>query len=125
MQFDFDWLSAKSAAYGVQPLIADTRLVQDAELERLGHALRLSAHILARDPTQLAAQLLGRLLGEEELRIQGLLKEATEARRNDTWLRPISASFKPPGGPLVRTLSGGGDWLVSVDDPSQGRMPKP
>ena len=55
------WLVSKLATYGVQALIADTQFITDSELQQLGRALRLSAHVLARDPGQLAVQLIGRL----------------------------------------------------------------
>jgi hypothetical protein len=43
----------------------------DADLRLVQSALRLSAHVLAQDKTQLAGQLLGRLLGQEAPDIQG------------------------------------------------------
>ena len=43
---DFHWLASKLATYGVQALIADTQLIDDSELQQLGRALRLSAHVL-------------------------------------------------------------------------------
>lgn len=61
LQLDFEWLSTKLAEHGVQAIIADTRLIEYAELARLGRVLRLSAHVLAREYGQLAPQLLGRV----------------------------------------------------------------
>ena len=52
--FDLAWLRRKLAARDVHALIADTGLCPgDAEVERLGRALRMSAHVLNRDKRQL------------------------------------------------------------------------
>ena len=60
--FDLAWLRRKLAARDVHALIADTaHCAGDAEVERLGRTLRMSAHVLSRDKRQLSAQLLGRL----------------------------------------------------------------
>ena len=75
---DFDFLAEKihHPEFGVQALIEDYDLIDAPEatthpeydpekvktLKRIQGALRLSAHILAKDKTQLAEQLLGRLL---------------------------------------------------------------
>jgi hypothetical protein len=75
---DFEFLTQKieHPEFGVQALIEDYDLIDAPEattdpeydpeniktLKRIQGALRLSAHILAKDKTQLAEQLLGRLL---------------------------------------------------------------
>ena len=58
---NYHWLVLKLSFPGVQAVIADTHLVVNNELQLLGQVLRLSAHVLARDPSQFAAQLVGRL----------------------------------------------------------------
>jgi hypothetical protein len=62
---DFDWLQAKLETTDVTALIADSDLLPgDADARCVGEALRLSAHVLARDKAQLWSQLYGRLMGE-------------------------------------------------------------
>ena len=61
---DFNWLQGKLAATDPNALIADyDYLPEDKDLQPVQSAFRLSAHVLARDPRQLAGQLIGRLLG--------------------------------------------------------------
>ncbi len=103
---DFDFLQAKLEATDANALIADyEHLPEDAELRLVQSAIRLSAHVLARDRRQLAGQLTGRLLGHRAPKIQALLQQAAE-RKSRFWLRPLKRSLTPPGGPLIRTLEG-------------------
>ena len=65
--WDFDWLQGKLEATDSRALLADFEAVtvgesRDSGLKRLEGALRLSAHVLEKDSSQLAGQLLGRLL---------------------------------------------------------------
>jgi WD40 repeat protein len=113
---DFNYLEAKLAATDANALIADyDYLPHDGDLRLLKSALRLSAHVLARDVIQLANQLIGRLLGSGKPDIQDLLRQVCE-KAPCPWLRPIRASLTPPGGPLIRTLEGhtGGISAVAV-----------
>ncbi|HAG81256.1 MAG TPA: hypothetical protein DCL61_08795, partial [Cyanobacteria bacterium UBA12227] len=110
---DFDFIDAKVSALGAQALIEDYDLAfnpdvllsgEKAETLRLIQgAIRLSAHILDRDKTQLAGQLLGRLMSFEVSEIQALLERAKQSK-NSPWLRPLTPSLTPPGGRLLRTL---------------------
>ncbi len=65
---DFRWLQAKLDATDVKALLWDFESVQGGEagtrdpLRLVESAIRMSAHILVEDKTQLAGQLLGRLL---------------------------------------------------------------
>ena len=106
---DFDWLRAKLRATDVTALLADyeadKELASDPALRLVQAALRLSAHVLARDPTQLPGHLIGRLLTHPQPGIQGLLAQA-RAWRGEPWLCPRFPSLTSPGGPLWRTLEG-------------------
>ncbi|MBN2003977.1 MAG: CHAT domain-containing protein, partial [Anaerolineae bacterium] len=121
---DFDWLHAKLHATNINALIADYDLplslppdggkVREGRLLNLIQgALRLSAHVLAQDKTQLQGQLIGRLgrLGADEIQI--LLHSAHELC-TVPYLCPLSASLIPPGGPLLRTLAGHTDDIIAV-----------
>ena len=103
---DFDWLQTKLQANDVNLLIKDYEYLSDgSDLRLVQGAIRLSAHVLARDKTQLAGQLLGRLQSFDVPEIQSILKQAHEWDR-DVWLRPLTANLTPPGGPLIRILEG-------------------
>jgi WD40 repeat protein len=74
-------------------------------LELLHGALRLSAHVVAEDPAQLAGQLCGRLRSfSDEPQIAQLLEDA--AAGDAPRLLPLLPTLSAPGGPLLRTLPG-------------------
>ena len=120
---EFKFLEAKVSAQSVQALIDDYDLIGSPGLEipaarqkglrLVQDALRLSVHILVGDKTQLATQLTGRLLPFEEPEIKALLEQIKETKK-DPWLRPLTLSFTPPGGPLIRTLVGHTGWVNAV-----------
>ena len=118
---DFNFLQGKLEATDSGALIADFEyLPEDADLRLVQSAVRLSAHVLARDHRQLAGQLIGRLLGNPAPVIQLLLKGAAESR-SWPWLRPLTASLAPPGGPMIRTFEGHRDWIRTVALTLDGR----
>jgi WD40 repeat protein len=118
---DFDWLQAKLDATDVNALIVDYDFTpDDADLRLVKGTIRLAAHVLARDKTQLAGQLLGRLLGQEAPEIQTML-EQTKEWRAAPWLRPLTPSLTPPGGPLIRTLQGHTSGVRAVAVTPDGR----
>jgi NB-ARC domain/TIR domain/APAF-1 helical domain/WD domain, G-beta repeat len=103
---DYRWIAAKLRATDVNALLRDFDALAGEPSSGLAQgALRLSAHVLARDHAQLASQLTGRLLHAEDGEIQALLSQA-RAATTAPWLRPLTPSFTPPGGALVRTLEG-------------------
>jgi WD40 repeat protein len=111
---DFSYLEAKITATDANALIADYAYIpEEEELRLIQSALRISAHVLARDKRQLAGQLTGRLLGNTAPEIQGLLKQAAE-RKPWAWLRPLKPSLPAPGGPLIRTFEGHEGRVLAV-----------
>ncbi|MBC1281095.1 hypothetical protein GNF10_35520, partial [Nostoc sp. UCD121] len=126
---DFDFIEAKinHPQLGLQRLIDDYELINDLRilnhpdynlekakvLKLIQGGLRLSAHILAEDKTQLAAQLWGRLQGFERTDIQALLRQCKQ-RQVSPWLQPQTPSLTPPDGRLVSTLIGHDGWITSV-----------
>jgi transcriptional regulator with XRE-family HTH domain len=115
------WLRARLAARAVSGLLSDyDEVPADADVRLVQGALRLSAHVLAEEPGQLAGQLLGRLSSVASSAVQGLLQQAG-AQVAWPWLRPLAASLTPPGGPLLRTLSGHNDWVRAVAVTPDGR----
>ncbi len=101
---DFGWLQAKLAATDVNALIIDCDYLEDdAEVNRIQAAIRLSAHILSRDKAQFAGQLLGRLPPGEGPSLTVLLQSVAKWR-GTSWLRPVKPSLTQAGGPLMRTI---------------------
>jgi WD40 repeat protein len=75
-------------------------------LELIHGAVRLSSHVIARDPSQFVSQLVGRLLPYEgEPAIRRFTSSLAQAARNP-WLRPLWPALHPPGTALLRTLEG-------------------
>jgi WD40 repeat protein len=103
---DFDWMQARLQAADVAGLIHDFDFLPSHEdIQTIQGAIRLSAHVLFRDASQLPGQLLGRLMELGLPNIQSLL-ERMPSRVQGPWIRPLARSLIPPGGPLIRTLRG-------------------
>ena len=113
----FEFLFAKLVKLGAQSLIDDYELAsflkgtttEEAEVacqsvEVIREALLLSSHILSSYPTQLAAQLLGRLLQVNNHHVYRLLEGARHWKGAD-WLRPLTGSLVKHRDMLVRTLT--------------------
>ncbi len=121
----FDWLQAKLNATDITTLLTDFDLPLSFQErgpggEVLRDALRLSAHVLAQDKSQLAGQLWGRLLSFDQAEIQVLLEQARPGQ-SVPWLRPLTPSLTQPGGPLRRTLTGHTDEVTAVAVTPDGR----
>jgi WD40 repeat protein len=112
---NWDWMRRRLAVTDVSSLVADYDLLgDDAEVRSVQGALRLSGHVLAQDLGQLTTQLLGRLLNHPSPALRVLLDQAGR-RMSAPWLRPLLPCLTPPGGRLVRTLSGhGGVYALAV-----------
>jgi WD40 repeat protein len=118
---DFNWLQTKLEGSDVNALIADYGYLQyDRDLQLVESALRLSAHVLARDSRQLGGQLMARLLDNPTPDIRALLHQAAE-KKPWPWLRPLKPSLTAPGGPLIRTLEGHTDSVSAVAVTPDGR----
>jgi hypothetical protein len=75
--FNFEWMQAKLDATDASSLIRDFDQLEDDKGARLIRGtLILSSHVLVKDKSQLAGQLLGRLLGTNEPRVQHMLGQA-------------------------------------------------
>ena len=100
----YNWLHIKLNQAGISSIISDYDLLPEQQnLQPIQRALRLSAHILARDYNQLSGQLLGRLFSQADERIQSLLNE-TRHNTSSCWLRPLSASLITPDQSLSRSI---------------------
>jgi hypothetical protein len=119
INFDFIKQKIEHPEFGVQALIEDYNLINEADvadevqwqpeqdkiLRLLQRTFELSAHILSQDITQLAPQLWGRLLSFDNYPAIQQLLETAKQRQTQPWLRPIFPNLTPPGGALIRTLS--------------------
>jgi hypothetical protein len=118
---DFEWLQAKLAATDPVALAADYDLLpDDVELRLVRDALRLSIHVLARDPRQLPSQLYGRLPVGQSPAVQAMLAR-TRTHQDRTWLRPMRSSLAAAGGPLVSTLEGHQGMVLALALTPDGR----
>ena len=118
---DFQFIQAKLEAADASALLADyDYLPAKADLRSVQLAIQLSAHVLARDYRQLGSQLTGRLLGNSAADIQALLNRTAESH-DWPWLRPLTPSLTPPGGPLIRTFKGHTSWVHAVALTLDGR----
>lgn len=111
---DQKWIDAKLTATDVNALIGDFDLATSSqEIERLQGALRLSAHVLAQDPAQLRSQLAGRI-GVDDPVVTGLPIAGVS-------LTPQAPTLTPPGGPLLRTMTGHEFGVTSMVITRDGR----
>ncbi len=122
---DYTWIQAKLDATDPNALLSDYDLTVSSSnshvLSLIQGAIRLSAHILAEDATQLAPHLLGRLMKLTQFKeIQNLLDQI-KAAQTGIWLRPLFPNLSAPGGPLIRTMVGHGDWVDGVALTSDNR----
>jgi WD40 repeat protein len=114
--FNFDWLQGKLKFTDVNALLSDYDYVSgEQDLLLVQAAIRLSAHVLARDHTQLGSQITGRLLSNAEPSVQAFLRQVSE-NTVFPWLRPLRLNLTPPGGSLIRILTGhsGGVNAVAI-----------
>jgi WD40 repeat protein len=103
--FSFKWLKAKVKSNNINSLLSDYLLISDDDLQLVQGAIRLSAHIISQEKDQLNSQLIGRLIGYNSTRIKAMLDEIREDR-SFPWLCPLTPSFYPSGGQMIRTFQG-------------------
>jgi WD40 repeat protein len=77
-----------------------------AALELIHGAVRLSSHVIERDPAQFASQVVGRLLPHGDDPAISRFTRKIAAAAPCPWLRPLHAALHPPGTALLRTLEG-------------------
>ncbi len=104
---DFRWLARKLVARTPQALIGDLESCRDdPACTLLARTLRMSAHVLAVDPGQLAPQLVGRLGMTENDDLAALCQAARTAAPLPGVLMPVNPQPLLPPGPLVCTFTG-------------------
>ena len=134
---DFDWLATKLRLDGAYELLNDLSLAtasldpldeQGAAVRQVERVLLQSAAVLARDPRQLATQLVGRLTAAgSDAQHDTIRKLAADARdgAQGPWLRPLTPSLagersrrwmRPAAAESLTNLafSRNGRWAVHV-----------
>ena len=81
-------------------------------LDLIHGAVRLSAHVIQRDPRQFASQVIGRLLPHQELPHVGLFTAALAEAVPRPWLRPLWPALHPAGTALRRILQPKGNFTT-------------
>ena len=84
-------------------------------------AVRLSSHVLERDPTQFASQMAGRLLLHRNLTAVQEFTDHLAGAAREPWLRPLWPALDPPGTALLRTLAGHPDLVYGIAIAPDGR----
>jgi WD40 repeat protein len=77
----------------------------DEAISLVRDALLLSMPRLERDPRELSAQIVGRLMGTENTEITQLIEQASKLTQVP-WMRPCWPSLSQAGGRLFATLAG-------------------
>jgi len=91
-------------------------------LDLIHGAMHLSSHVIERDPSQFASQMVGRLLPHQELPTVRQFTESLIKGAPRPWLRPLTADLIPPGGPLLRTLAGHSSGVSGVTVAPDGKQ---
>ncbi len=98
--FSCDWLQRNLTVRGIRDLVKDLSLFRDsAEVRLLSRAIRLSAHVVIHDASQLYGQLFGRIGAALKERGRDLKVAAAETKS----LAPLTQSLTAPGN-LLQTL---------------------
>jgi WD40 repeat protein len=140
---DSTWTEAKLRVAGISGLLADYDFAKDIyspndsrgpgnageredakarALDLVQSAIRLSAHVIAKDPAQFAPQIVGRLLPFEDI-VE--IKQFTAGLKNPSTsaqLLPISESLPSPGKGEVRTLMGHSGAVTAISVSKDGTV---
>jgi WD40 repeat protein len=90
-------------------------------LELIHGAIRLSSHVIAKDPRQFASQLAGRLLAHEGQAAIGIFTTGLKEGCPRPWLMARRPALDFPGGALIRTLAGHTSGVEAVWLSGDGR----
>jgi hypothetical protein len=91
------------------------------ETELLQGAMRLSSHVLSRDPDAFVAQMIGRLKGIDLPAVQDITARLRKTAPS-VWIEPPVSALAAPGGPLKRTMTGHSGLVTAVVVTPDGRF---
>ena len=107
---DSGWLERKLEVVGVYELVSAFRgWKDDADLELLSRAIRLSIHAVTRDSHQLQSQIVGRLRGSGG----PLLDRFRNRKASRPWIECLTCGLDQPGA-LMQTLRGHTAGVLAV-----------
>ncbi len=110
-----EWLERKLDVAGVYSLTSDfNHLPEYEELRLLQGAIDLSLHVLDRDRSKFASQVVGRLLPYQKIHVIKEFTSRAVGRIRTPWLRPLQPTLHPPGTSLVCTLAGYTSYALST-----------
>jgi WD40 repeat protein len=118
---DPSWIKRKLAHRPVTNIISDYGYSTNESVQLIREAIELSGHFLAREPTFLRGQLVGRLGFSEDPILQTVVVKA-DALELSPWLRPSQASLLSPGGPLRATLAAHADDITGLALSADGKI---
>ena len=113
-----------SGAIRLHDLQLDYVRAQYADREALAlihEAMRLSAHVIAKDESQFASQMVGRLLPHRNQPAVRKFADSLVKGGARPWVRLLHPTLHPPGTPLIRTLEGHSEWIRGVAVSRDGR----
>jgi WD40 repeat protein len=83
-------------------------------LELIHGAMRLSSQVIAKDPGQFAAQMVGRLLPFNKAFKAYHFTEKLAKNTQAPWLRSLRPALHPPRAPLICSISGVSGKVISL-----------
>jgi WD40 repeat protein len=94
----------------------------DAALQLVAGAVRLSAATIARDPAQLVSQLSGRLMPYASYASIGAFLDALAKAADSPWVRALRPTLAAPGGAMLFPLRGHTEDVTSVAVTPNGKL---
>ncbi|MCG8358784.1 MAG: TIR domain-containing protein [Kiloniellales bacterium] len=118
---DYGWIERQLQAVGINAVLAGHGAArEEPDLTTLARTLRLSAPALARDESQLAAQLLGRLAPEPGTALDGLTGTARQSAPSPAML-PLRPSLTMAGAE-IRRFDGHEGYVLAVAITADGKQ---
>ena len=122
MLTDAAWIQAHLVRGQLPGLISDPSSAADPLTHEILRALRLSTAALAADPTQIPAQLVGRLMDHPDPRVVSWVRNLIRHEGSAVpWLISLTPALTPTTGSLEQVLTGHTDWVNSVAVTADGR----
>ena len=122
MLTDAAWIQAHLVRGQLPGLISDPSSAADPLTHEILRALRLSTAALAADPTQIPAQLVGRLMDHPDPRVVSWVRDLIRHEGSAVpWLISLTPALTPTTGSLEQVLTGHTDWVNSVAVTADGR----
>jgi WD40 repeat protein len=108
------WIAARLANGQLAGLQLDYSLANDKLSSEIGKALRLSADVLATDPSLVRGQLIGRLSGHHDSEVRTWAERLAIDAGERSWLIPLTRALTPSTSALRQVLTGHRRLVLSV-----------